>query len=105
MAKKFEALAARSKESWTREARTVNEAASKVFQAEVAVQVALGRDLRAARRLGNMTQSDLAERTGVDQAEISRIENGRANPTLETIARLASALDSKLVLEPDHQST
>lgn len=29
------------------------------------------------------------------------IENGRGNPTLETLARLAAALGQKLVLQPD----
>lgn len=46
-----------------------------------------------------MTQAQLADATGVPQAEISRIENGNANPTIETVARLAAALDKKLVLQ------
>ncbi|WP_043057096.1 helix-turn-helix transcriptional regulator [Enteractinococcus helveticum] len=75
------------------------DAASQVFQAEVAAQVELGRELASARGRHAMTQAQLADATGVPQAEISRIENGNANPTIETVARLAAALDKKLVLQ------
>ena len=42
-------------------------------------------------RLG-WTQEQLAERSGIGQPEISKIERGRKSPTLETYARLAAAL-------------
>jgi DNA-binding XRE family transcriptional regulator len=38
------------------------------------------------------TQKELAERAGVGQAVISKIERGRLSPTLDTYARLAAAL-------------
>lgn len=99
MARSFNDLAARAKESWSDEAQQVHDAASKVFRAEVSAQLALGRDLAAARREHNITQEALSARAGIPQAEISRIENGHANPTLETVSRLATALDKKLVLQ------
>ena len=43
------------------------------------------RDSRAA----GLTQAQLAEACGVQQAVISRIEGGKANPTLETVELLA----------------
>ena len=46
-----------------------------------------------------MTQAQLADATGVPQAEISRIENGNANLTIEAISRLATALDKRFVLQ------
>jgi len=49
--------------------------------------------LLARRRELRMTQDQLAERSGVPQADISRIESGRTSPTLDTYSRLASALD------------
>jgi DNA-binding XRE family transcriptional regulator len=44
------------------------------------------------------TQADLAERSGVAQEEISRIERGRKSPNMDTYARLAAALDLNVVL-------
>lgn len=51
-----------------------------------------GASLRAARVNAGLTQSDLAEVTGVEQKYISRIENGAVNMTLDTMAVLAKAL-------------
>ncbi|MGL4554323.1 MAG: helix-turn-helix domain-containing protein [Gemmataceae bacterium] len=43
-------------------------------------------------RLG-LTLADLSERTGIDQASLSRLESGKnANPTLGTLSRVAAAL-------------
>ncbi|QGF23481.1 helix-turn-helix domain-containing protein [Raineyella fluvialis] len=99
MARSFADLASRAKESWSGDAHQVNEAASKVFKAEVSAQEALGADLADARHGRNITQKVLSDLSGVPQSEISRIESGRANPTIETVARLAAALDKKLVLQ------
>jgi len=52
---------------------------------------------RVARGL---TQRDLADLSGVRQADISRIERGAGNPTESTFQRLAAALDSRLELVP-----
>ena len=45
-----------------------------------------------ARRALQLTQKDLAERAGLGQAEVSKIERGRKSPTLDTYSRLAAAL-------------
>jgi predicted transcriptional regulator len=52
----------------------------------------------------HLTQQQLAERSGVAQTEISRIERGRKSPTLDTYSRLASALDLEWV-EPKRRAT
>ena len=39
------------------------------------------------------TQADLAERCGVDQGDISRIERGSTTPTARTLQRIADVLD------------
>ena len=49
-----------------------------------------------ARKESGLTQQQLAERTGITQADISKLENGNANPSLKTLQRLASAMDKKL---------
>ena len=52
-----------------------------------------------ARRISGLTQKQLSERTGIAQADISRLENGNANPSLSTLKRLASAMDMTLRIE------
>lgn len=49
--------------------------------------------LKAARVAAKLDQDDLAERSGVSQATISRIESGQA-PTTATALRLARTLDT-----------
>ncbi len=50
------------------------------------------------RERRGMTQAELAAATGLDQADISRIERGAANPTERTLLRIADALDADLRL-------
>ena len=45
------------------------------------------------------TQAQLAEATGINQANISRLENGTGNPSLQTLKRLAAGMGMKLKLE------
>ncbi len=47
----------------------------------------------------HLTQKDLAELTGIHQSDISKIENGNANPSLNTLRRLADGLGKKIKLE------
>ncbi|MCD8230709.1 MAG: helix-turn-helix domain-containing protein [Clostridiales bacterium] len=52
-----------------------------------------------ARKERHLTQKQLAEKTGIDQSDISKIETGNANPALSTLKRLADGLDMVLKLE------
>ena len=52
-----------------------------------------------ARTSQNITQKELSERTGITQADISRIENGNCTPTLDTLRALAAGMGKKLVIE------
>lgn len=52
-----------------------------------------------ARIEQNLTQKDLAARTGIDQADISKIENGTRNPSLKLLKKLASGLGMRLKIE------
>jgi DNA-binding XRE family transcriptional regulator len=45
-----------------------------------------------SRRALHLTQKELAEKAGLGQAEVSKIERGRKSPTLDTYSRLAAAL-------------
>ncbi len=55
--------------------------------------------LLTARNSRKMTQQELAVRSGINQANISKIENGVYNPSLAIISRLADAMDMDLHLQ------
>ena len=52
-----------------------------------------------ARKERGMTQKELAEITGISQADISRLERGTGNPSLKTLQRVAQALQMALKIE------
>ena len=52
----------------------------------------------SARSAANLTQKQLAQRSGVSQANISKIENGNYHPSLSTLKRIADALGKRLVV-------
>ena len=45
-----------------------------------------------ARTSQNLTQKELAERTGINQADISKLENGTRNPSVNLLKRLADGM-------------
>ena len=52
-----------------------------------------------ARKSSGLTQKQLAERTGIAQADISKLESGNANPSLKTLQRLAAGMGMKIKIE------
>lgn len=52
----------------------------------------LGKKIKIARVELDLTQTDLAKKTGSLQKSISRYENGEAVPSLSTLEKLAKAL-------------
>ena len=52
----------------------------------------------SARSAANLTQKQLAQRSGVSQSNISKIENGNYQPSLSTLKRIAGALGKRLVV-------
>jgi len=52
----------------------------------------IGDRLRAIREAKQLTQEDIAERTGFSQACVSRVEKGDAIPSIETVEKWARAL-------------
>ncbi len=57
------------------------------------------RALVDARISKNLTQKQLAERTGINQADISKLENGTRNPSVNLLKRLAEGMDMVLRIE------
>jgi predicted transcriptional regulator len=52
-----------------------------------------------ARVSQNITQKELSARTGITQADISRIENGTRKPSLSMVKKLAQGMGMQLKLE------
>ena len=52
-----------------------------------------------ARNEQNLTQSELAERTGIRQSNISRIEKGQALPSISTLCKIARGLGKQLQIK------
>ena len=52
-----------------------------------------------ARQNSGLTQKELSERTGIAQGDISKLENGNANPSIRTLQRLAEGMGMMLKIE------
>ncbi|MEU1982528.1 MULTISPECIES: helix-turn-helix domain-containing protein [Nocardia] len=59
----------------------------------------LGKKVREAREARGWTQAELARRAGMKQHAVSRFEAGDVVPTLTTLDRIASALESHLTID------
>lgn len=64
------------------------------------ISVKIGTRIRVLREAKNLSQQDLADLCNFDKSDMSKIESGKANPTLNTLLIISQALDvtvSKLV--------
>lgn len=52
----------------------------------------LGENIRIIRNEKGMSQGDICRALNLDRAHVCNIENGKQNPTLDTIAKVAQAL-------------
>ncbi len=57
------------------------------------------RQIILARKELNITQEELAERTGIKQSNISRLERGTYNPSLSSLKKVAKGLNKELHIE------
>ncbi|PNI07151.1 XRE family transcriptional regulator [Arthrobacter sp. AFG7.2] len=96
-------VAKKARVKWSPEAHEIAAVLGEQLDAEVSDQIALGHDLTAARSSAHLTQPQLAVLSGIQQADISRIERGLGNPTRDTLLKLAGALNARLTFVPKHQ--
>ena len=59
----------------------------------------------AARAIAGISQKQLAELSGIDQSDISKIERGIANPSVATLDRIAKALGGQLAISIEIPAT
>ncbi|MDT7847173.1 helix-turn-helix domain-containing protein [Streptomyces justiciae] len=62
----------------------------------LAIRRQVGAQIRLARLGRNLTQEDVCGRSGIDVATYSRIEQGHSSPLLDTLIRIALAMDAPL---------
>lgn len=74
---------------------------------EIQPEMQVVRALVTARENRNLTQKQLAEITGINQADISKLENGTRNPSVALLKRLAEGLNMTLKIEfiPNEKET
>lgn len=74
-------------------------------RAEIRLAMAFAKAVYDRRAELGLTQTELAERAGLTQAKISRIEGADAVPTLPLLRRVAAALNASLniALDADHE--
>ena len=67
----------------------------------------IGENIKTIRQSKNMTQEELAAKIYTTRQTVSNYEKGRSDPNLETIERIAEALetDSSIILYGNNQST
>ncbi len=69
---------------------------ARLLGVEVTPKLAVRLAIRWARQDAGLTQAQLAERAGVSQPQIAKLEHPRANPTIDTLEKVARALGLRL---------
>lgn len=72
------------------------------FKAEydaLAPEFAIIQAIIDARKASGLTQKELSEKTGIAQSDISKLENGSANPSIKTLQRLAAGMGMTVKIE------
>ncbi len=62
------------------------------------LRASVAAEVRAARKESKLTQERLAEICGTQKSNISRMESGRYNPSLDFLVKLAESLDRELTI-------
>ena len=78
------------------EAETVYEEGITIRRDEIPITIKVGTQLSEARAKGGLSQKELSKLTGIDQSDISKIELGKANPSIGLLHRLAQGMGMEL---------
>ena len=77
----------------------LNNPAFKQAYDELEVEYAIMNEMLRARKELGMSQQELSTKTGITQPDISKLENGKANPSIGTLKKIAEAFGKKLVIQ------
>ena len=80
------------------EAETIYQEGQTVGTAELPLNMMTAAAVYSARAEAGISQAELAAASGIDQSDISKIERGAANPSVNTLGRIAAALGTKLAI-------
>lgn len=61
--------------------------------------ISLEMKIKKLRMINNLTQKELAKKSGISQDKISKIESGRHNPTIGTLHKIAAGMGKELKIE------
>lgn len=92
MAKSYNEIMAEVRAGWTDDELRLSQAANEHFAAVRQEIFHLGESLKIRREELGLSQREVATLTGIQQAEISRIERDRGNPTLTTLRKIMDVL-------------
>jgi transcriptional regulator with XRE-family HTH domain len=73
-------------------------------QTEAQRALIIGRAVRDRRRVLGLSQTELAQRAGMSQPALSRLEAGGVIPTIPLLERITAALDADLIVEISPQA-
>jgi transcriptional regulator with XRE-family HTH domain len=76
--------------------QTISASTSNISPPESTVAMNIGATIRTYRLQKGMSQGDIEKRTGLLRCYLSRVENGHTVPSLETLQKIAGALDLQL---------
>lgn len=80
------------------DSNTVYECGEDVGNETVPLSARIAYVVTEARRRAGLSQMELASLTGIDQSDISKIERGVANPSINTLNRIAEALGTEMIV-------
>ncbi|MBQ2161456.1 MAG: DUF2442 domain-containing protein [Firmicutes bacterium] len=80
------------------EAETIYQDGLDVGKSPLLINTSVADAVHSARALAGLSQCEVSRLSGIDQADISRIERGIANPSVSTLDRIAKALGGSLTI-------
>lgn len=78
------------------EAETIYEEGKTIKVEDISPAMMVANTIAEARDKSGLSQKELADLTGIDQSDISKIERGVGNPSVNTLDRIAKALGGRL---------
>lgn len=86
------------------EVETIYENGKTVKTVDLPLRLKVAHEITEARAKAGLSQKELSDRTGIDQSDISKIETGKANPSISTMERIAKALGTEVTITFDEKT-